>query len=59
MLKDIKETQIKANQVNWEIIAKEINGKFEKNRTSKQCRERYINYLKFDQMVEDNLINWS
>lgn len=51
MLKDIKETQIKANQVNWEIIAKEINDKFEKNRTSKQCRERYINYLKFDQIV--------
>lgn len=48
MLKRLKEEQIYGDYVNWEKIAKELNENFKKtSRTSKQCREKYINYLKF------------
>ncbi|OMJ77731.1 hypothetical protein SteCoe_22598 [Stentor coeruleus] len=36
------------NAKNWKAIADNVSQKINKNRTSKQCRERWNNFLKFD-----------
>ena len=47
LLIQLKEQQTAADKKNWKIIANVINQKFLTKKTPKQCRERYINNLKF------------
>jgi|LakMenEpi03Aug12_release.lakeMendotaPanAssembly.Ray.scaffolds.fasta_scaffold232882_1 hypothetical protein len=44
--------------MSWEEIADAVSQKFNVNKTAKQCRDRFVNYLKFD---ENNSLNltWS
>lgn len=52
MLKQLKNEQITNNKKDWKMIAKVLNQKFLTNKNPKQCRERYINHLKFANNVE-------
>ena len=47
MLRKLKEEQDPSNQINWEKIAKTLKYCSMSNKSSKQCRQRYMNYLKF------------
>lgn len=41
---------------NWTVISKEFNKAFNnKNRSGKQCRERYMNYARFSENYDTNL----
>lgn len=43
----------------WKIIAEKMNSKFPKwNRNSKQFRDRYINYLRYN-LPTNELLCWS
>lgn len=54
----MREEQITKKQVSWQKIAQELNEKFPKYfRTAKQCREKYINYLKIEE-IEDLHQDW-
>lgn len=57
-LKELREIQNSKNEVNWEEIARRMNIQFETQKTAKQCRERYVNYLKFGENTPLNL-KWS
>lgn len=59
MLRKLKEDQVSEGYVDWQKIAQQLNESFSKSgRTSKQCREKYINYLKFGENVSINL-DWT
>ena len=58
MLRQLKENQNLLKITNWQIIAEAINQKFGKQKTSKQCRLRYINHSRFDLNNEISL-NWT
>lgn len=39
----------------WTAISKELNKLFEnKNRSGKQCRERFMNYIRFSKNLDMN-----
>lgn len=43
----------------WTVVSKELNKKFiNKNRSGKQCRERYMNYIRF-YVGSENDLKWS
>jgi hypothetical protein len=48
LLKELKNEQATNKEKNWKMIAEVLNEKFFTNKSPKQCRERYINHLKFD-----------
>lgn len=57
-LRELKEEQNLRNEVSWEFISKKLAELFPSAKTPKQCRERYINYLKFG--PKDNLnFDWT
>lgn len=48
MLRGLKAKQIEDGETNWEDIASEMNSVLFTKKTAKQCRERYVNYIKFE-----------
>ena len=58
LLIQLKEKQTAIDKKNWKIIANIINQKFLTMKTAKQCRERYINNLKFRKSKETDF-DWS
>lgn len=57
-IKALNIKQRQNNYMSWEEIADAVSQKFNVNKTAKQCRDRFVNYLKFD---ENNSLNltWS
>ena len=56
LLRNLREDE---NLSSWKEIAKVINKNFpNKSRTGKQCRERYINYVRFGEEAF-KMTNWS
>lgn len=57
-LKDLRITQMSKNTVSWNKIRDLMNLTFKTKKTSKQCRERYISFLKFEEETE-TIYEWS
>lgn len=47
ILQGIVNGQTDCNEQGWEKICRELNRQFPNNKTPKQCRDRYVNYVKF------------
>lgn len=55
ILREIIRDQEASNQQGWEKISRELNRQFPSNKTSKQCRDRYVNYVKFSENYKEAL----
>lgn len=49
---ELKTEQNSKNRINWKIISEALNERVQINKTSKQCREHFFNYLQFGEGVE-------